>query len=158
MSPDYKNPYDLLLNGNTNKDPKEFEISKLHPQKSEFVSPMPKPKQKMLDDDKPKSSNILKEMEIKPSKFDETMKNRYTNLKFLHKIKRLLMPFSSFYTNEWVLIYFNLIKNITYFIKVISDCFFFPQRYLASCLMGACSVAYFSYLFFTKLQDIFQMY
>lgn len=75
----------------------------LRSKNNEFSSPVSKPKEKILEEDKPKSSNILKEIVPKPSKFDENMGNRYGNLKFLHKIKRLLMPFSSFYTNEWVM-------------------------------------------------------
>ena len=35
--------------------------------------------------------------------FDKMIQNRYENLKFLPKIKRLLTPFSFGYRNDWVI-------------------------------------------------------
>lgn len=100
MSQDYQNPYELLQNKSKNEDVSQFQLKNKN-----LLSPATK-----FFEDSPDLINKNKKDEIvlaplqnvSDQDFEQIWQSKYENLKLFQKIKRILTPFSIYYTQKWV--------------------------------------------------------
>lgn len=97
MSKNYKNPYEILLEKNAEmsesspEEGKKIEMGTLSGATSK--DPKPQPEKEMKEEYNP--------LELS-AEFEQAYQTRYSNLKIVQKIKRLLTPFAFPYRQKWV--------------------------------------------------------